>query len=92
MSCLNLLYKELVADEGFEPPAQFCQAPAYETGEIDHFSNPLCLCRRRDSNPLILLNGNQICDHSHLFCISVVLHNSAEDQFYINLKFTTLFK
>lgn len=30
----------LVADEGFEPPVQFCQTPAYETGEIGHFSNP----------------------------------------------------
>lgn len=34
MSCLNLHFKELVADGGFEPPAQFCQAPAYETGEM----------------------------------------------------------
>lgn len=51
MSCLNLHFKELVADEGFEPPVRFCQTPAYETGEIGHFSNPLYLSGRRGSNP-----------------------------------------
>ena len=31
MSCLNLHFKELVADGGFELPVRFCQTPAYET-------------------------------------------------------------
>lgn len=45
---INVVLKvKLVADEGFEPPARFCPAPAYETGEMTNFSNPRCGCGGR---------------------------------------------
>ena len=31
---MNLHFKELVADEGFEPPVQFCQTPAHEPEKL----------------------------------------------------------